>query len=126
MAFPNTYIKLSGVFSELPPTLLEQGSKDREAWLASILEYVQPWVFAALDIFGTKRVIWGSDWPVCTTNGGKERAWGLWVELTDRLLEARQLNEIEKENVWWGNALKVYQIEVEGGGLHPGPVGSRI
>lgn len=124
-ASPNTYIKLSGVFSELPPSLLEQQCRDREEWLTTILEYVQPWVFAAIDIFGTKRVIWGSDWPVCTINGGKEKAWGLWVEITDRLLEARQLNELEKENIWWGNALKAYQIEVEGE-LQTSMVGSHI
>lgn len=86
---------------------------------------MQPWIFAAIDIFGTRRAIWGSDWPVCTINGGNEKAWGLWVEITDRLLEGQQLNELEKDCIWWGNALKAYQIEV-GDGLHAGLVGSRI
>lgn len=118
-------MKLSGCFSELPPELLEQKVQDRETYLAAVQEYVQPWIFAALDIFGTKRVIWGSDWPVCTVNGGKEKAWGLWVEITDRLLEARGLNELEKESVWWANAFTAYKIEIEGG-IPLAVVGSRI
>lgn len=118
--FSGTYIKLSGAFSELPPALLRQPqTQSRAEWIADIAGYVQPWVFAALDIFGARRVIWGSDWPVCTVNGGKEMAWALWAELTEHMLRARGLREDEMDAVWGGNSVRAYRIEVKG-------VGSRI
>lgn len=113
-SFSGTYIKLSGAFSELPPALLQQPqTQTRAEWIADIAAYVQPWVFAALDIFGARRVIWGSDWPVCTVNGGKEMAWALWAELTEHMLQARGMGEDEMDAVWGGNAVKAYRIEVK-------------
>lgn len=113
--FPGTYIKLSGAFSELPPALLQlqSASQSRAEWLAAIVDHVRPWAFAAIDIFGPRRVIWGSDWPVCTVNGGKEAAWGLWTEVTESVLRERRLAADESDAVWGGNAVDAYRIDVE-------------
>ncbi|RPB08972.1 hypothetical protein P167DRAFT_538944 [Morchella conica CCBAS932] len=106
-----TYIKLSGCFSELPPeVLIQQAGQDREQYLLSIQEYVQPWIEAALEIFGAKLVLWGSDWPVCTINGGKERAWALWVEITERVFTSMKMSEDDMEDVWWRNSVKIYGV----------------
>ncbi|RPA89426.1 hypothetical protein L873DRAFT_1839237 [Choiromyces venosus 120613-1] len=95
---PNTYIKLSGCFSELPPSLLSPTtSTPREEIVGNAIKYITHWTNTVFEPFGAKRVIWGSDWPVCTVNGPKEYAWGLWVDVTEGIL--RGLNEGEKEDV---------------------------
>jgi len=50
---PNLYCKLSGMVTEA----------DLENWES---EDVRPYVEVALSTFGTSRLMYGSDWPVCT------------------------------------------------------------
>lgn len=53
---PNVWCKLSGMITEA----------DHSSWVAADLA---PYVEIALDAFGTERLMFGSDWPVCTLAG---------------------------------------------------------
>ena len=48
--FPNTFCKVSGLFTEARP---DQTAED-----------LKPYVHHVLDVFGPTRCLWGSDWPV--------------------------------------------------------------
>jgi L-fuconolactonase len=57
----NVYAKVSGLNTVAPPH-----------WRAADLE---PAVEAAVDAFGDRRLVCGSDWPVALLNGDYERVW---------------------------------------------------
>lgn len=84
------YCKLSGLVTE--------ASTD---WAITDL---QPYVDHLLDNFGPDRLIWGSDWPVCTLASSYER----WVETTDTLLSA--LTADERDAILGGNAARAYKL----------------
>ncbi|KAJ5646262.1 amidohydrolase family protein [Penicillium lividum] len=107
-ASKNTYMKLSGAFSELPPL-----SADTDLDIASLVERLQPWTDVIFDAFGAERVMFGSDWPVCTIGGGgNDVSWDRWREVVEGILEKRGLTEEEKEGVWGGVAIKAYGIVI--------------
>lgn len=84
----SAFCKLSGVVTEA-------GSD----WTT---ETLRPYVSHLLDTFGPGRLIWGSDWPVCTLACSYED----WIGITDELL--RDLGEAERQAVLGGNAERVY------------------
>jgi L-fuconolactonase len=57
-----------------------------------------------LDTFGPSRLIWGSDWPVCTLASTYER----WLDTTNTLLSA--LTQPERDAVLGGNAAGAYYL----------------
>ncbi|MDV9174789.1 amidohydrolase family protein [Streptomyces sp. W16] len=90
-ALPNTHCKLSGLVTEA----------DWKTWSAQDL---RPYTDVALDAFGPDRLMFGSDWPVCTlaaTYGEVAAAAG---ELTDGLSAA------ERDEVFEGTATRVYGL----------------
>ncbi len=84
------YCKLSGLVSEARPD-----------WT---VETLRPYAEHALGAFGPERVIWGSDWPVLTTNG----TYAAWVETTDALLSG--LSAADRARVMGENAREFYSI----------------
>jgi len=82
--------KLSGMVTEA-----------EEDWTADSLK---PYVDGVLGMFGTRRVIWGSDWPVCTLASSYDR----WVDVTARLLNG--LTEPERDAVMGGNGSRFYRL----------------
>ncbi|WP_369250941.1 amidohydrolase [Streptomyces sp. R41] len=90
-ALPNTVCKLSGMVTEADPA----------AWTTDTL---RPYADTVLEAFGPGRLMFGSDWPVCTlaaTYGKVVRTAG---ELTAGLGDA------EREAVFAGTATRVYGI----------------
>jgi len=87
---PNVYAKLSGQF-------------DNPDWT---IHDVRPYVDFVFEQFGTDRVMFGSDWPVCILGGSYSSVWAN----TQTLIAG--LSESEKEAVLGGNALKFYNIPV--------------
>ena len=81
--------KLSGLLTEARP------GDDAEA--------IAPWVDAIVDLFGTKRVLWGSDWPVVNLAGGYDR----WRSVTMDALAP--LPADERDAILGGNAKRVYK-----------------
>ncbi|MFI6348493.1 amidohydrolase family protein [Streptomyces sp. NPDC050560] len=90
-ALPNTVCKLSGMVTEADPA----------AWT---VEALRPYAETVLDAFGPARVMFGSDWPVCTLAAPYTRVLDVALALTDRLAPA------EREAVFAGTAARVYGV----------------
>jgi L-fuconolactonase len=58
-----------------------------------------------LQSFGAQRVMWGSDWPVCTLAASYTE----WVQLALQL--TAHLSESDRQAVWHENAVRVYRLE---------------
>jgi L-fuconolactonase len=90
-ALPNTVAKLSGLVTEA----------DWRRWKVADL---RPYAEVALDAFGPARMMFGSDWPVCT----------LAASYPDVLAAARDLtaglSSAEREAVFAGTATSVYGL----------------
>jgi predicted TIM-barrel fold metal-dependent hydrolase len=76
---PNVVGKISGVVAYAEP----------ETWT---VETIRPYVEHTIESFGWDRVVWGSDWPVCTLGGGLSS----WVAATHALLAGASAGEREK------------------------------
>ncbi|MER7581474.1 amidohydrolase family protein [Kitasatospora sp. NPDC097691] len=90
-ALPNTVGKLSGLVTEAAPG----------AWGLADL---QPYADTVLDAFGPHRLLFGSDWPVCTLEAGYREV----VDLADRLTD--RLSPAEKDALFHDNAVRVYGL----------------
>ncbi len=91
--YPTVYAKVSGLNTAADPA----------TWSAADLK---PYIDSALDRFGADRLMFGSDWPVCTLAGDYAT---VWAE-TNRALEGRPRHEIDA--VLGGTAARVYNITV--------------
>lgn len=76
---PNVAGKISGVVAYADPA----------SWT---VETLRPWVEHTIDVFGWDRVVWGSDWPVCTQGGSLST----WVAATHALIAGASENERRK------------------------------
>ena len=110
-AYPNTFMKLSGIFSEMPPIYSETSDSysGRLNTVQVIKEHVRPWCDYAIKAFGSERVMFGSDWPVCTVNGGSQ-AWSCWKPVLQEII-SETLGPSALEAIFSGNAAKVYKIQ---------------
>jgi L-fuconolactonase len=95
----NLVCKISGIIASVP-----KGNWGPEA-LAPIIDH-------CLDSFGPDRVMFASDWPVCTL-GAPLRD---WVRALREIVRAR--SEAEQRKLWGENAMRFY-------GLGPLAEGSR-
>ncbi|MFE0786381.1 amidohydrolase family protein [Streptomyces mutabilis] len=98
-ARPNTVCKLSGMVTEA----------DRTSWTVDDL---RPYADTVIEAFGPRRLMFGSDWPVCTLAAGYGDVVRSARELTVSLTEA------ERAEVWSGTARRVYRMT--GSGTHTG------
>lgn len=87
---PNMTIKLSGI------TAYTGGP-----WSLATL---RPWVAHILDSFGSDRIVWGSDSPVCTLQSSLSE----WVATSHALLE--DLSRSERDAVLHGNARRIWKL----------------
>lgn len=87
----NVYCKLSGLVTEA----------DWSTWSDADL---RPYVDVVLDAFTPKRLMFGSDWPVCLLAATYER----WFESLSRSIN--QLSPTEKGGIMGGNAIKIYHL----------------
>ncbi|WP_151475590.1 amidohydrolase family protein [Streptomyces albicerus] len=90
-ALPNTVCKLSGMVTEANP-------KD---WAVSDLA---PYADTALEAFGPSRIMFGSDWPVCTLVASYAEVAHITAQLTEKLSES------EREEIFAGTATRVYDL----------------
>jgi L-fuconolactonase len=94
-ALGNTVCKLSGILAEPPPAGLN--GRQRVAHLV-------PWYETVLEAFGPERLMFGSDWPVCTLSAPYAdvvaAAHELIIDLSPR----------EQDLILGGTARRVYQI----------------
>jgi L-fuconolactonase len=91
----NVSAKISGLVTEA----------EWSAWTpASVRRYVDH----ALSVFGPDRIIFGTDWPVCTLAASYRRI----VELADEFIE--ELSADEQAAVLSANATKIYSLDNAG------------
>ena len=88
---PNVTAKISGVVAYADP----------ETWIADTL---RPWVEHTIECFGWDRVVWGSDWPVCTLGGGLMP----WIAATHALLDGA--SDDEKRKLLSENATRIWGL----------------
>jgi L-fuconolactonase len=91
-AYENVWCKLSGLVTEA----------DHDHWRASDL---RPYVETAFQCFGARRMMFGSDWPVCLLAASYERV----VETAQSL--GAELNAADRDRIFSRNATEFYQIE---------------
>lgn len=90
----NVAVKLSGLVTEAGP-----------GWSA---DRIAPYAATLLDAFGPGRVLYGSDWPVCTVDAGYAEVAGLARTLVGDLSAA------EQADVFGGNAGRWYRLGAAG------------
>jgi L-fuconolactonase len=88
---PNVYCKVSGLATEA----------SHESWT---LEDLRPYLDAALDAFSPRRLMFGSDWPVCTLATSYVR----WAETIAAWI--RPLETSEQGAIMGGTAADAYQL----------------
>lgn len=99
-----TYMKLSGAFSELPSRLRDP---------KKIAQHLRPWIKHLLQSFGSERIMYGSDWPVCNVGGPLgEDSWIAWKDVVTAVLEDKDLAlpEEECEFIWSGTVKRAYRL----------------
>ncbi len=90
-AFDNVWCKVSGMVTEA-------------AWKAWRQDDYAPYLDVVFDCFGAERIMFGSDWPVCTLAGSYSEVVGI-VETYIAALSAD-----EQAAVMGGNAVDFYQL----------------
>ena len=91
--FPNVMAKVSGLVTEA----------DWKSWTR---EQIVECVDVAFDCFGARRLMIGSDWPVCTVAGTYERVMGMMMEFVGRCTAE------ERDAVLGGNAARFWKLQV--------------
>ncbi len=90
---PHVYCKISGLATEGNHTNWTQ-------------EQLRVYIDVVLQAFGPKRVMFGSDWPVCLL----AISYGRWVSLVSE--EIAGLSADEQSRIWSGTAAEAYQLSV--------------
>jgi L-fuconolactonase len=88
---PNVYCKLSGLTTEA----------DWQAWQPQDLK---PYLDVALEAFTPRRLLFGSDWPVCTLATSYER----WTSTISDWVSTLSVDE--RARILGGTALEVYRL----------------
>lgn len=88
---PNVIGKISGVCAYADP----------DNWT---VESLRPWVEHTISCFGWNRVVWGSDWPVCTLAGSLST----WVGATHALIAGA--SDSERKALLSGNAKALWSL----------------
>lgn len=88
---PNVYMKFSAIqgLAEPPPISVET---------------LQPYLDSALELFGTQRLIFASDWPVSTLTGPYTECINIMREVTARL------SAVEQAAIWGETAITTYKL----------------
>ncbi|NIJ45888.1 L-fuconolactonase [Wenyingzhuangia heitensis] len=88
---PNVYCKISGMVTEA----------DYKTWTP---EQLEPYLQLVLDSFGTDRIMFGSDWPVCLVAGN-------YTEIKETITNfIAKLSLPEQSAIMGENAIKFYNL----------------
>lgn len=89
---PHVACKLSGMVTEA----------DFAAWT---IDDLRPYAETVLEAFGPKRLLFGSDWPVCAVACHYEK----WVSVVGQFLAS--LSSDEQAAIFGGNAIRLYKLK---------------
>lgn len=90
---PNVTAKLSGMVTEAD-------------WSRWTVDDLRPYVTAMVELFGPERLMFGSDWPVCTTAA----SYGRVVHALRGALPA--MTDADRAAVFGTTAIRTYQLEI--------------
>lgn len=86
------YCKLSGLVTE--------------AGTDASLGRLQPYMTHLVNCFGAQRLMWGSDWPVCTLKASYQQ----WVKSAAAFMA--QFSAAEQQAIWGESAIRFYQLDL--------------
>jgi L-fuconolactonase len=92
-ALPNAFCKVSGLVTEA----------DWHRWRPADFG---PYLEVVFEAFGPERIMFGSDWPVCTVAATYAEVVGIVKDHTD------QLSSEEQAQVWGGSARRFYGLDL--------------
>ena len=90
---PNVACKVSGIVV----------NANRERWTAADL---RPYIEHCIECFGWERVMFGSDWPVCTLAAPL----GGWLAALESVLAGE--SEERRDRLFYGNAARIYRLDL--------------
>jgi predicted TIM-barrel fold metal-dependent hydrolase len=90
-SYPNVVCKVSGLVAYADP----------DTWTP---EDLRPFVDHVIECFGWDRVMFGSDWPVCTTSASFQQ----WLDALWSIMQGSA--ETEREKLFRLNAERVYRL----------------
>jgi len=90
---PNIVCKLSGVVTEA----------DHKSWTR---DQLRPYIDHVLNTFGFDRVMFGSDWTVCTL----ATDYPTWIDIVDEATKSASADE--KKKLWRDTAIRAYRLNV--------------
>lgn len=105
--FTKVYVKLSGLLSEVAV------DAPRRMGARQFATQIRPWAEVLRTHFGPYRIMFGSDWPVCTVNGPDLQSWSYWRDVVAELLDDWSCSDDEKAAVWSGTAKAAYRLKHE-------------
>jgi len=91
-SYENVYCKISGMVTEA----------DWKNWKEADF---RPYLDTIVEAFGTKRILFGSDWPVCQVAGGYDRMMGIVKKYF------ASFSADEQALFFGGNAINFYQLK---------------
>lgn len=91
---PNVFCKISGMVTEA----------DWENWM---IQDFEPYLDVIINAFGMDRVMFGSDWPVCTVAASYQQV----HRIINSYLDKYGISDPDKEQFWGGNAERFYQLK---------------
>lgn len=92
-SFGNVYCKISGMVTEA----------DYQNWK---LTDFTPYLDVAVNAFGTKKIMYGSDWPVCLVAASYEKMLGIVKDYFD------SFSLTEQQDFFGNNAATFYQLKI--------------
>jgi predicted TIM-barrel fold metal-dependent hydrolase len=95
---PNVHCKISGVIAYGDPSRWQAGD------IAAVAEDLRPYIEQVIQSFGWRRIVWGSDFPVCKLTKGL----ATWKQVTDFLM--RGASDSELDALAQGNARRIYRL----------------
>lgn len=87
----NVYCKVSGIITEA----------DHQNWNA---DEIKPYIDVVFESFGTDKLMFGSDWPVCLLAGSYSQVIGLIEDYV------KHFDEKERDKIFGGNAFSFYNL----------------
>jgi L-fuconolactonase len=88
---PNVFAKISGLDCRT------------DNWSAA---EIVPYIGRALELFGSERLMFGSDWPVANIRGGYDKVW------RETNLALGQLSRDERDRILGGTAIDFYHLPI--------------
>jgi L-fuconolactonase len=90
---PNVYCKLSGMVTEA----------DHQTWSR---DDIYPFIDVVVNSFGPRRLMFGSDWPVCNLAAGYREVYEVVSTYVERLSRA------EQQMIWADTAAQFYNLDL--------------